>query len=102
VDFLHRILIRFMQKIPIIGACLCSLHGIKIHFREFLYDFALKRDRQPVEHHLFPWGEVRPSDVQSLCIKNHFEKLITFLKTYQFPGLRHNGPVMLSLYVTSI
>jgi hypothetical protein len=44
-----------MQKIPIIGAertfgpaCLwheCSLQGIKIHFREFLYDFARKRNK---------------------------------------------------------
>jgi hypothetical protein len=26
---------------------LCSLQGIKIHFREFLYDFALKRNKLP-------------------------------------------------------
>jgi hypothetical protein len=30
----------------------CGLRGIKIHFREFLYDFALKRDK--------PLGEVVP------------------------------------------
>jgi hypothetical protein len=28
-----------MQKIPINGAPLGSLQGIKIHFREFLYGF---------------------------------------------------------------
>jgi hypothetical protein len=32
----------------------------------------------------------------------HFGKLITFLKTHQFPGLRHNEPATLILYVTSI
>jgi hypothetical protein len=34
-----------MQKILDYWAPLCSLQGIKIHFREFLYDFALKRNK---------------------------------------------------------
>jgi hypothetical protein len=36
-----------MQKIPVAGAPVCSLYGIKIHFCEFLYDFALKRNKLP-------------------------------------------------------
>jgi hypothetical protein len=34
-----------MQKNPDHRGCLCSLQGIKIHFREFLYNFALKRNK---------------------------------------------------------
>jgi hypothetical protein len=34
-----------MQKILDYRAPLCSLQGIKIHFCEFLYDFALKRNK---------------------------------------------------------
>jgi hypothetical protein len=34
-----------MQKILDYWAPLCSLQGIKIHFCEFLYDFALKRNK---------------------------------------------------------
>jgi hypothetical protein len=40
VDFLHR-----YAKNPRLLGSLCSLQGIKIHFREFLYDFALKRNK---------------------------------------------------------
>jgi hypothetical protein len=36
-----------MQKILDYRAPLCSLQGIKIHFCEFLYDFALKRNKLP-------------------------------------------------------
>ncbi|MDR0589579.1 MAG: hypothetical protein LBG25_03440, partial [Spirochaetaceae bacterium] len=32
-------------KIPDYRGSLCSLSGIKIHFREFLYNFALKRNK---------------------------------------------------------
>ncbi|MDR2029558.1 MAG: hypothetical protein LBP93_08485, partial [Treponema sp.] len=35
----------YMQKILDYRAPLCSLQGIKIHFCEFLYDFALKRNK---------------------------------------------------------
>jgi hypothetical protein len=34
-----------MQKYPDYRGCFGGLQGIKIHFREFLYDFALKRNR---------------------------------------------------------
>jgi hypothetical protein len=40
VEFLH-----IHAKIPDCRGSLCSLSGIKIHFREFLYDFALKRNK---------------------------------------------------------
>ncbi|MDR2094826.1 MAG: hypothetical protein LBP76_04825, partial [Treponema sp.] len=32
-------------KNPDYRGCLCSLQGIKIHFREFLYNFTLKRNK---------------------------------------------------------
>jgi hypothetical protein len=40
VEFLH-----VHAKIPDYRGSLCSLSGIKIHFREFLYNFALKRNK---------------------------------------------------------
>jgi hypothetical protein len=48
-----------MQKIPIVGLggpwSDGSLQGIKIHFREFLYGFALKRDKLLAQkEELFP------------------------------------------------
>jgi hypothetical protein len=38
-----------MQKTLDYRAPLCSLQGIKIHFCEFLYDYALKRNKLPGE-----------------------------------------------------
>jgi hypothetical protein len=32
-------------KIPRFTGCLCSLSGIKIHFREFLYNLCAKRNK---------------------------------------------------------
>jgi hypothetical protein len=40
VDFLH-----IHAKNPDYRGCFGSLQGIKIHFREFLYYFALKRNK---------------------------------------------------------
>jgi hypothetical protein len=34
-----------MQKNPDYRGCFGGLQGIKIHFHEFLYDFALKRSK---------------------------------------------------------
>jgi hypothetical protein len=43
-----RVLLRIHAKNPDYrGCCLCGLQGIKIHFREFLYDFALRRNKLP-------------------------------------------------------
>jgi hypothetical protein len=44
VDFLH-----IHAKNPDYRGCFCSLFGIKIHFREFLYDFAPKRNKLPAK-----------------------------------------------------
>ncbi|MDR0589887.1 MAG: hypothetical protein LBG25_05025, partial [Spirochaetaceae bacterium] len=40
MEFLH-----IHAKIPDYRGSLCSLSGIKIHFCEFLYNFALKRNK---------------------------------------------------------
>jgi hypothetical protein len=50
VDFLHRTFGPLYAKNPDYQGCADfwsdgSLQGIKIHFREFLYDFALKRNK---------------------------------------------------------
>jgi hypothetical protein len=44
VDFLY-----IHAKNPDYRGCLCSLQGIKIHFREFLYDFVLKHNKLLVD-----------------------------------------------------
>jgi hypothetical protein len=45
VDFLHRTFGPLYAKNPDCRGCFGSLQGITIHFREFLYDFALKRNK---------------------------------------------------------
>ena len=49
----------------------CSLQGIKIHFREFLYDFALKRNKLPGLPGLYLITESK----QQHCYGRLFQKL---------------------------